>query len=244
VVLDYIGQFGYSIMVQFQKVLKYITKIGMGTITNYPILNYCQSKNINNGTEKIYLKKLELNFWEILKKLDKKDWNGTNQKQAYNGIIHLEKNMEKNLGQIPNIENSNVSYAEELRKHEIEKSVNSVRLLVSRKIDWIVEKIISLKSVQFAAKLFRLINIVIPEAVHIVAVQKLGLQKVYNIKVDKCGIYFANGFLVSNCNAVQYIFSTYDTTASVDYQAKKKYENSLEYITITPDNNNAGLKHS
>jgi hypothetical protein len=46
------------------------------------------------------------------------------------------------------------------------------------------------------------------------------------------------------CSAIQYIFSTYDTTASVDYQSKKKYENSLQYKTITPDNNNSAEKFS
>lgn len=37
------------------------------------------------------------------------------------------------------------------------------------------------------------------------------------------------------CNAVQYIFSTYNTRASIDYKAKGQYENSLEYATINED---------
>ena len=67
-----------------------------------------------------------------------------------------------------------------------------------------VARTISSSLALFAARVFARIAISLPGRVHVVAVTNCGSAAVYNLTVNEAHCYYANGILVSNCDATIY----------------------------------------
>lgn len=85
------GMFGLNIMEKFQNIFKYIIKMGIKTITKYPILNVYQSKNIKQNTQQ---KKEIQNNSKLQENLQK---FGTLVKRVTNGIQNIGRNLWENV---------------------------------------------------------------------------------------------------------------------------------------------------
>lgn len=193
------------------KVVKFIIKTLIHLIMILAIWNVYQLSNmlksmlniikkVRNGSEKIK---------NLLKKQEKKQKNGTQARKARLGIL----NMVKKSCKEEKLKNSNVLNVEKNLK-VFNHGLNSVVINVAKSGE---EKISHMNTKQFAnivekSLLEKSLNLLQKEAEHVQEDVQTSLdtkrekKKVYNITVEGNHVYYAHGFLVSNCDALTGVY--------------------------------------
>lgn len=128
---------------------------------------------------------------------------GTQVKKAMSGI----KNMVLSVGRKESPDTSLVSSAVKVSKQKLSTqdfARTLASLLLDVKLSWIILKQLA----QFAIPLFSRVSTKDQKPVRVLAVLNcVEKQNVYNLKIKNLGAYEANGFLVSNCDALRYCLS-------------------------------------
>ncbi|MDF1498537.1 MAG: hypothetical protein P1P85_04265 [Patescibacteria group bacterium] len=164
---------------KFRKGLKFIIKILILLITTLKILSVYQLVNIKNSIVNIFQRsKLKLQL-KILKKLDCLLQSGISLKKEKNGIV----NTQRNNGKIRKCIIKFVLFVEETLKHFI---------LIQKLVEKIVDIRIMQKEIQKKSKQ---------------SIEKIILKEmpVYNLTIEDDNVYYANGVLVGNCDALVYL---------------------------------------
>lgn len=191
-----IGTFGKHIKEIFHQVVISTTKTITRTITKLRILNVSLQLSILNIIQSKISKRLK----NISIELDHLPNPGMQVKKVENGTGSRVSNRGKTKSLRRNIVNI------------VRMSLNTIRLLSSvqthanQQTEEKKAKIKRKDCVNAVGKAFKLTNIQSLPTVHVIAVRKLiGNQDVYNLAVKDCHEYYANGILVSNCDAIRYV---------------------------------------
>ena len=193
-----IEQFTQSISEKFQKVIMSIIKMGIPKTmilqTCLPLVPMNIASYITPKKKEKYLGKQFTRQWNMLK-------NGMEAQKASNGI--------RNMQQTSILESINYQwYANYVKNHLKVKSTirNFVRIIANNVIDTFKGLITKLESVVNATLNLKLINM--HSKKHALKVVPLNLQLpvvVYDLEVEEDHCYYANGFLVSNSDALRYL---------------------------------------
>jgi len=234
--LGYTLLFGKNTMVRCRKGIMSIIKILMQG-TALKIWNYWKQPNIRESTQSQKnemgngSKKLE----ETLKKRKKPQKNGTRSI----GRILLEKLNRLNMF---------VKFVAKNIKARLRmlKEVNFVRIGVGLSIEGIWGLIVLKRFVQSAIKSSKKTNIVENDFVLVNALQHLsGTQSVYNLKIKGAGCFFANNFLVSNCDALRYVLNSRyghrEVIMEYDAEEEKTTKDLHESSSITEISRKLGI---
>jgi hypothetical protein len=226
-VLYYIGRYGFSIMGRLKKDITSIIKTLILWITDFATWNASLHPSINASMHPIGAPGLKAvktySFW---KESDLLQRNGTPQKRVNNGIPITEKllsptSMPNALGAINltlNLTWQKINRAVALAA-ALPQSAGQVVLMILKEF------------VDGAKKLLSRINILSPIPVVYVVRSTIGIsQKVYNITVEDQHEYFANGVLVSNCDAALYAWRFCYQFLSQKPKEKLDLKNQAQYI--------------
>lgn len=195
----FIEKFIKSIKVLFQKECIYTTRTITRLIIKLKILKLKMQLNIYQTIQKPFIKIMKKRLKTIWKKLGRLLKNGTLQKKVLSGINNMEKKyleIEKwlSLFVINVVKNLNLS----------KYGVNFVQVSAKQNLDDYQELIISKEFVSIVKKNSSLINTQSKCAVQEAAQEKI---EVFNLLVNSQHEFFANGVLVSNCDALRYAYS-------------------------------------
>ena len=193
--------FGNRLMDLCREVITSIIKTTTDKITTFQTLRPCRSTNTINITAEI----CQIKNWKGAESTFRESiiWPSLGT-QAPMGLSGTE-NMQKKFFQI---EKQNCSIARIAGKSFRQKALTPcfARIIASRLIDAKVA-LMTLKNIVWsAANHLSLINTVSKKPVRLVALRPSQInQKVYNLTVPGAGCFFANGILVSNCDANRYL---------------------------------------
>lgn len=203
----FIEKLGQYLMVLFQKGFIFIILMATLIIIQLKTLCLLIQKSIGKFMQMNIQKEEKTNWLEkIYRKLKLKQRNGINQTKADNGIVNTPKEwprkyMRKNV-------KLNALFVEVLRlKQKLKKkSQNIVRQNVLQNLEENLDWMTLVVSVLIVRTYLQLINIqkLKPAQFHVVKKEKMPSSGVYTLSVNNKHEYFANGFLVSNCDAALY----------------------------------------
>lgn len=208
---DSMLQFGNFITAkQYLKAIAFTIKMAILLITTLKIWsafqlgNICQAIQRKTTKTKNTVKKM----LKILKKYVQRQVNGIVQKKEKYGIVKTQ----KNNGKIKNISQENAIVAEKNTKQEIINH-NSVAKPADSVIDGKISVSYTEEYVKYVETHLKpkyqktqVINQEQRAINHARASEPMQTeQKVYNITVDKDGVYYANNILVSNCDTMTMI---------------------------------------
>lgn len=181
-----------TIKMAIQKImtLKTLNLFHAQTIPNYTVIQ----KSTNQGQEYQYIKP-----WNTQK-------NGILQKKEKNGI----QNMQKKL--ILEKKNLLKKYVNSVIKNMMQKLITKdfVQINAKQDIDTSQESIINKENAKYVTKSLHVTNMSLKErVVRNVTINLPITQKVYDIEVEDDHCYYANGFLVSNSDAMRYLCAGY-----------------------------------
>ena len=170
----YIERFGLNISEKFQRIVVSITRMKTKQTMQLRTLNVLMQGNIAYSIQNKELKNDQMHLKGLFLREEKRQRNGISQRKEGNGIV----NTEKKFGKIENPLRKNVLNVVRCIKHFIKNVQSFVVIIVKIGIDTIGlnpkvrEKYSVCKDVD-----------------------------VYNLTVEKDNVYYANGILVSNCDA-------------------------------------------
>lgn len=205
--LDFcIGKYGKKLTGKFQKVFAFITKTIIRSTITFPIFNLwtpnCTFQSIQKNMQKEILIKSE----STLIRLDPLLKNGIHQSKAENGISNTAKKSQRILNQ----KNISVYSAIKYFLRNLLVIINSVQTNANLHSEESQASIMKKENVNTAGINLLQTNIQKRDSVLVVAVRKLNKKrKVYNLSVKECPEYYANGVLVSNCDATRYALFSY-----------------------------------
>jgi phage terminase large subunit len=193
-------RFGLTIMGKYLKDIIFTIKTITEKIMTFPILSPFWLQTIPNFicqplTEKKNREKTSIKQWNMQK-------NGTRQMLVENGIENTQRNVI--LGKT----SQSKKYAINANKVMMQKPTtkDSVQTHAKQETDTFQELTISQDSVPCAEMNSYVINTCLKERVVLnVNINLSTTQKVYDIEVEDDHCYFANGFLVSNCDSMRYL---------------------------------------
>lgn len=204
----YTNRNGLTNMVIYLKGIMSIIKIVIVKIMILITLNSWKQSSINQCTQKNISKSIKRKSWKTSRKPNGSLKSGINLKKEGNGIVRWL----KILGRIGK---ESLKYVKSVSKSILTIQSNRMESFavrnVNHKTEEIKRKIWSRNNVLFALRNFILVNIKTKKPVHIVAVQNTErIETVYNLTVHNTHEYYANGILVSNCDALRYVIYTHD----------------------------------
>lgn len=209
---DRLEQNGEKRMERFLKDFTSIIRMGIQRTTNSPILNVSHeiitTNIIGNYGDPI------TNGWKdsegVWIKPVLKPRNGIAQKKEDNGTGRRQKSSILENGNHGNwFVKFAISPIKRLKRQIQDFALTIVNLLFVGPLAWIISNV----NVQFAQKFLKsiniLLNIIAPDNVvrFIAKIPNHKKQKVYNLTVKDVHEYYANGILVSNCDALRYLIS-------------------------------------
>ena len=146
-----------------------------------------------------------------------------------NGMVHLKglngiESMGKRYGKIGNQPLQLAYNAGRNTRHPSHLGVNSVPGNAGQKLDIALERMMKLESARFVARSSLSIDtqeqkLARDNVVRCLSVKPIGKAKVYNLTVDRAHEYYANGILVSNCDALRYIMSEFEPETVMQYKS-------------------------
>lgn len=191
---------------QSQKDVTSTIKTATPTIMTYPTSNVCQSENISQNipSQTKDAQCLVKGCRETAKHRRNAE-NGTLLTRVINGIKNT-------LNLSYKRKNTSVSSVEQPSSQK-SVSTDSVQTNVGLNGDATLDSMMLIASANTAGELSASTNIPIQDVVQPVALQRCvgidGKRPVYNITVEDEHEYFANGILVSNCDAIRYAIFTH-----------------------------------
>ncbi len=219
----FIEMFGNFITERYRKDTIYITQTKIPLIIAYPISNVSLPTCISNYIRMIF------DQIDLQTSAEKPLLNGINQKKEESGIKNMQNVAisEKTLREI-----LNVKIVENLTSQENLRTQNFVRITVNRNGEEIITLMMSLELVSIVLRNLSAINIVdqffVPEPV---VVEKIGRtrKRVYDLSVQECHEYFAQGILVHNCvDALRYAIMSHKISIYNPFEHQKQQENWLK----------------
>jgi len=188
------------------------------SIMIFPILNLFIIPTTEDTILKNELPKGLLIMSNLLNLQEKQPKHGTLQKRVLNGIQNTEKKAgrtEKFTQLAANIVGNNFK-----RHFRVEK--NSVTSIAKPEQDTIAEKTTFKERVLFVVQTLWRINILsLKPALRIVRIsQRLKTENVYNITVDTDHVFYANGILTCNCDALEYLCMYATENENLDRERK------------------------
>ena len=199
-----IEQFGNTITdVKFQGDTLCITSMGMFSTMTFPILNWFPYQNIHGFISK---KESQMGHW-ITKhrflKLRKQQNPGMGLKKDLNGIV----NTERKVGLAEKFISPLVCIVGKVFKRRFLQERSSAEETVKHDTDTTAEKTTFKERVLFVAQTLKRINILKSKPVPKIAQmsQFPEPKDVYNITVNIDHVFYANGILTGNCDALQYL---------------------------------------
>lgn len=215
----YIEMFGNFITEKYRKDTIYITKTEIPLIIAYPISNVSQTSSISNYIKKIFE---QINL-QISPEMQQSF--GINRMKAENGIENMQ-----------NVAISDRTLLKIMNVKSVENNIpvqklpgqNFVRIVVNRNGEEKVVLIMSLELANFVIRNFQETDILkhyfAQSPVEGVAIGK-EKRRVYDLTIEGCHEYFANGLLVHNClDALRYAVYTHKISY-FDYQSHGKLQN-------------------
>jgi hypothetical protein len=190
-----------SIITDFQKSLKdatYTTKTKTRLTTTLPISKCLQQRSTEKNTP-MTLEGLPKSIWLILHQLESSPLNGITPKKRENFQSEIIQLRSEKASQIKNL---SVNTAERILKStlRITQSNSAMSIARSRSNDETSGTGL-IKIAKFADKHSRHTNTQKPKLAHANVVENYEgrIEKVFNLEVEDCHEYFANGVLVHNC---------------------------------------------
>ena len=197
----FIGMFGKVIMERFQKDFASIIKMEIPLTTISPIWNACLETSTLQCIENNGIKNIKPKSPIILLTSGLLLQNGIKAMKAEGNILWLQ----SWAGKIFSQKNSFAIIAAKNIKDF--KKGNSAPIIANQNIEVYQESMMWKKVVSFAKKHLRRINISkqLHAAVDAGQFSPIRIENVYDLEVEDCHEYFANGILVSNCiDALRY----------------------------------------
>jgi hypothetical protein len=169
----------------------------------YPIWDWSL---FQNTLDIISRKELQMGRWITKRRLfslGRRQERGTDHLRGLSGI----ENTEKSLGKIERFMSRSVSFVEKLCKRLFLPEKNTAMPTVRQSQESNLERMTFKERVLFVVQTLKRINILKSKpAPRIVQISQLQEPRdVYNITVDIDHVYFANGVLSCNCDALQYL---------------------------------------
>lgn len=198
---------GNTIMEKFQKDTSFTTRMKTHLITTFQTLNVSRLKSIQSCTMKLIGGFNQVQANSTLKEFVKKLRSGISQKRAGHGIVSM---AEKLLNRF-NRENSSVNIAEQDTKLNHLALLDSARTNANQHGGERQGLITNLGNVNIASQSSLSTDTQNKNFVAVHAVNKIKenkLHDVYNLMVEDCPEFFANGILVHNCDALRYAIAT------------------------------------
>ena len=193
---NFTEKFGRIIMERFQKAGLSITKRGIPIIMILQISNLCLQENIHHSITIQKNKKKKRNKI-LLNSQDLKLLNGINLKKEESGIND---NIKQLWQMLRNISINVYSVIKSINQHE-SKKLSIVMSIAEKNI--IEEQIYKKETVFVAPKKLKFLDILKSNIVRLdVLHAKEKKINVYNISVEQDKVYYANGFLTRNCDAL------------------------------------------
>jgi hypothetical protein len=199
---------GNSIMVICQTDFTFITKMGITSTMRFRILNAFQQKNTIKNTHQIVgdgvYQDEASGIWPGLESLQQ---NGINLKKVVNGTNNM-----PSIGKVNSVNESqlNAQFVDRNILAMICRLARSfiVQINVGQRRVVSLVKIMKEGFVSFVKSAFRSINTQKLGSVAALVRRRTPIEtvSVYNISVEECPEYFANGILVHNCDAVLYAY--------------------------------------
>lgn len=207
VIKNYISQYGSTTTARFQKVIKYITKMGINIIMRLITLFVLLQKNILAFICKktCEMKSLLLGCIRTLTKREFLLTNGMEAKKVFNGI----ESKESELPQTCNQENIHACIVgKSSGKSRLEKT-NFVLTTVDLPGEGNKDMTTKQESVKYVEESLLSTNIqkqehAVQHVLASVVVKRKYQREVFNLSVNNVHEYFANSLLVSNCDAFRY----------------------------------------
>lgn len=225
----FIEQFGSIIKVRFQKIWKFIIKIMTKTTTQLKIWKSFLEESINDFIP--FTQKVGLNPKNVLsfsKNIPKKLNYGISQKKEENGINNTQKKVYHHVKE-QDIQRNVMFVRQNIMENKSGKDfvqINAKQNIVSS-----LKSIMKKGIAQFVLKSLKLINILSKQ--HVVTNVELKkcntLNSVYDLTIETDHCYYANGYLVSNSDALRYLavgmnaINKKSKSIENDYEAIRKY---------------------
>lgn len=207
-------RYGKTNTVKYPVGITSIIKMEIHLIIRYQIWNVWKAAHTYQNIPLNTIRTIKNELTNIWNQLDHLLLNGTNLKPEVNGIV----NMPRSNGKPEPVSQKNVQFAKKNLKQEIEDlHLDSVQTTANQHTGDYIEKITNRDNVPYVAQNSLLINIHPPKPVHVnvrvlCKVPQKEKYDVYNITVADEHEYYANGILVSNCDALRYfVYSTQST---------------------------------
>ena len=203
-----IDTFGKKPMEKSQKGVISTTRTETPTITNSQTSNVSLLRNISKNIHSLMkdVRCLVKECWETVN-CRRNAKNGTHPKKVTNGIENMSENTSGRKT------HSSVNNAEKNLKHRTQVQTDSVPTVANQNGDATQDSMMLNASVNTVEQNSKQTNMIKQPHVHAVALLKsVGLEEkipVYNITVEGEHEYFANGILVSNCDAIRYSIYTH-----------------------------------
>lgn len=197
-------RFGVITMAKYLRDMLYTIKIWTRKIMPSKILSASKSQNISvcmQGNQDLGLSQKDVSNYCEIKML--RQQNGTEVKLGISGTLNT-------LNHSPMLdEKDTISFVTVVQKNSLENNVgkSSVLIRVKQKIGLIIRKILFIGLVVFVRLYSFVINMLLKK--HVVrSVQSFQCsvpEKVYDLTIETDNCYYANGYLVSNSDAVRYL---------------------------------------
>lgn len=209
----YIKKFGNQLMEKFRKAFIYIIKTEIASTTKSEILNAYPAKSMHKDIKTI-LQENQKSSFITLQKFGSPLPLGTSQKN----VANLPKKIgQRRLGNFLYGEITNASFAEKILNQEPvllqSSATQTAKRLKKEKVDDILKK----ESALSVERRLRPTKVEKPKLAHanVMEIYAVGQSSVFNLQVEDCPEYFANGFLVHNCfrNSVVMAYSSLLKTA-------------------------------
>jgi phage terminase large subunit-like protein len=210
---DYIKKFGKGLMVKFQGASTSTIKMGILATILLITSNVYQKKSIRPD---ILKGNVVQNKENILIECDHSRKSGIHQKKDINGTLNTESHhgkTKKKLKEYVNNAKKNILLNAPV------KTFDSVHENVLINTTDKIKHIMKLVNVYYVVANSKLINQKHSSIAHVNVLQVLegGLNPVYNISVDGCNEYFANGILVHNCDALVWAVTELNLITEVSF---------------------------
>jgi PBSX family phage terminase large subunit len=196
----YIERFGNSILERYPEDIIFITSTKTPLTMIYPICNAFHPNNTFDCMKDVIVQLLSA------KNVEKLQINGTDQQKEGNGIKNMQRNNDWENG---NLKNVNAAFATKLSRALKDQAKDFVQITVDLNGEEKLALTMSPKTANSVANFSSQINILRSNAVQNLAEFKtLGKKKVYNFSVEDLHEYFAEEFLVKNCDALKYLLAS------------------------------------
>lgn len=209
--------YGNTSMEKYQKDATFIMSTKMPQTIELKTLNLLKEESIYHNIQKIDSKIIQNGLKDFGMQELNQQKIGINLKKELNGIDNMQSGVD--LEQ-ENLNQKNVNSVNQYL-YQNHHTQDFVQIIVNQHGEEQVEQITKQESVNIAEKNLHATNICQQKLVD-VNVEENYNEYVYDLEVDECHEYFANGILVHNCDASRYLVQTLLQQSNYKFRAIRK----------------------